>query len=79
MQYTFFCFGQLSGMILQCAMGQKGKALYRVPGGSEQKSIIVLAYVSADGNYLPSWIVFKGRVVQACWVSEKASPSPSTL
>lgn len=56
------------------AIGPKGKALYRVSGGSGRESTTVLACVSADGNYLSPLIVFKGGAVQARWVSDKALP-----
>ncbi|KAJ8914120.1 hypothetical protein NQ315_016196 [Exocentrus adspersus] len=56
------------------AIGQKGKPLSRVSGGSGRESTTVLACVGADGSVLPPLIVFKGAGVQARWVSDKAYP-----
>ncbi|XP_029348016.1 tigger transposable element-derived protein 2-like [Acyrthosiphon pisum] len=56
------------------AIGEKGKALSRVTGGSGRESISVLACISADGLYLPPLIIFKGMAVQARWTSEKSFP-----
>ena len=56
------------------AIGEKGKTLSRVSGGSGRESTTVLACISADGSYLPPFILFKGSAVQARWVSEKAFP-----
>nr|XP_023014653.1 uncharacterized protein LOC111504352 [Leptinotarsa decemlineata] len=56
------------------AIGEKGKALSRVSGGSGRESTTVLACIAADGTYLPPFIVFKGGAVQARWTSEKAFP-----
>lgn len=56
------------------AIGQKGKPLSRVSGGSGRESTTVLACVGADGSVLPPLVLFKGAAVQARWVSEKAYP-----
>lgn len=56
------------------SLGEKGKALVRISGGSGRESTTVLACVSADGSYLPPFIVFKGLSVQARWVSEEVIP-----
>lgn len=56
------------------ALGERGKALSRVSGGSGRESTTVLACVSADGCYLPPLIVLKGVGIQARWISEKAFP-----
>jgi len=48
--------------------------LNRVSGGAGRESIIVLAYISADGNCIPPFIVFKGAAVQARWAFEKSYP-----
>lgn len=54
------------------AIGEKGKTLSRVSGGSGIESISVLACISENGTYLPSFIVFKGAAVQARWTSDNA-------
>ncbi|XP_039291040.1 uncharacterized protein LOC120352824 [Nilaparvata lugens] len=59
------------------AIGERGTPLTRVVGGSGRESITVLATVSADGGYLPPFIVYKGVSVQARWVSP--NPYPGTL
>jgi hypothetical protein len=56
------------------AIGEKGKALNRVSGGSGRESISVLACVAADGAFLPPFIVFKGVAVQPRWTSAKDFP-----
>lgn len=56
------------------AIGEKGKTLSRVSGGSGRESISVLAFISANGSFLPPFIVFKGDAVQARWTSENAFP-----
>lgn len=56
------------------AIGERGKALSSVSGGSGRESTSVLACVSADGSYLPPFIIFKGGAVQARWTSTKAYP-----
>lgn len=56
------------------AIGEKGKALCRISGGSGRESTTVLGCVSADGKALPPLIVFKGAGVQARWTSERAYP-----
>jgi len=56
------------------AIGEKGKTLNRVSGGSGRESISVLACISANGSFLPPFIVFKGGAVQARWTSENAYP-----
>lgn len=56
------------------AIGEKGKSLSRVSGGSGRESTTVLACVAADGSHLPPFILFKGNAVQARWTSEKAYP-----
>jgi len=56
------------------ALGEKGKALNRVSGGSGRESISVLACISASGSYLPPFIVFKGGAVQARRTSDKSYP-----
>lgn len=55
-------------------IGEKGKPLTRVSGGSGRESTTVLACVSADGQVLPPLIVFKGAAVQARWTSENSYP-----
>lgn len=47
------------------AIEEKGKTLSRVTGSSGRESISVLACISADGLYLPPFIIFKGISVQA--------------
>ncbi|KAI4471927.1 hypothetical protein MML48_1g12669 [Holotrichia oblita] len=54
------------------AIGEKGKTLSSVSGGSGRESTTVLACIAADGSYLPPFIVFKGSAVQARWTSEQA-------
>lgn len=49
------------------AIGEKGKPLIRVSGGSGRESVSVLATVSADGYHFPPFIVFKGAAVQSRW------------
>lgn len=56
------------------AIGEKGKPLSRVSGGSGRESTTVLACVAADGSFLPPLIVFKGAGIQARWISEKSYP-----
>lgn len=56
------------------AIGEKGKALSRISGGSGRESTTVLACISADGSCLPPLIVFRGVGVQARWTSDKAFP-----
>lgn len=46
-------------------IGEKGKPLSRVSGGSGRESTTVLACVLAEGHVLPPLIVFKGAAVQA--------------
>ncbi|KAJ8966379.1 hypothetical protein NQ314_003555 [Rhamnusium bicolor] len=53
------------------AIGEKGKCLSRVSGGSGRESTIVLACIAADGTFLPPFIIYKGAAVQARWISEK--------
>jgi len=47
------------------AIGEKGKTLNRISGGSGRESISVLAFILADGSYVLPFIVFKGAAVQA--------------
>nr|CAD7581213.1 unnamed protein product [Timema californicum] len=54
------------------ALGEKGKPLSRVSGGSSKENTTVLACVSASGVALPPLIVFKGAAVQARHISESA-------
>lgn len=56
------------------AIGEKGKPLSRVSGGSGRESTTVLACVGADGSFLPPLIVFKGAGIQARWTSQQAYP-----
>ncbi|XP_031328129.1 uncharacterized protein LOC116159312 [Photinus pyralis] len=56
------------------ALGEKGKALCRISGGSGRESTTVLICVSADGFFLPPLIVFKGAAVQARWTSAESYP-----
>lgn len=56
------------------ALGEKGKPLSRISGGSGRESTTVLMCVSADGFFLPPLIVFKGAAVQARWTSDKSYP-----
>lgn len=56
------------------AIGEKGQTLSRVFGGSGRESVSVLACISANGSFLPPFIVFKGSAVQARWTSENAFP-----
>lgn len=56
------------------ALGEKGKALNRVSGGSGRESTTVLATISAAGKCLPPLIVFKGVAVQARHTSQNAYP-----
>lgn len=56
------------------AIGQKGIALSRISGGSGRESISVLACCAANGIYLPPFIIFKGKGVQARWTSDKSYP-----
>nr|CAD7431260.1 unnamed protein product [Timema monikensis] len=56
------------------ALGEKGKPLSRVSGGSGKENTTVLACVSAAGVALPPLIVFKGAAVQARHISESAYP-----
>lgn len=56
------------------AIGERGKPLSRVSGGSGRESTSVLACVAADGSVLPPFIIFKGGAVQARWTSPKAYP-----
>lgn len=55
-------------------IGEKGKSLSRVSGGSGRESTTVLACASASGAVMPPFVVFKGAAVQPRWVSEKAYP-----
>ncbi|KAI4460092.1 hypothetical protein MML48_6g00008638 [Holotrichia oblita] len=54
------------------AIGEKGKTVSRVSGGSGRESTTVLACIAANGSYLPPFIAFKGSAVQARWTSEQA-------
>lgn len=56
------------------AIGEKGKSLSRVSGGSGRESTTVLACVGANASFLPPLIVFKGAGIQARWISERAYP-----
>lgn len=56
------------------AIGEKGKALSRISGGSGREHTTVLACISADASFLPPLIVFKGVGVQARWTSDKDFP-----
>ncbi|CAH2016177.1 unnamed protein product, partial [Acanthoscelides obtectus] len=56
------------------AIGQKGRPLCRVSGGSGRENTTVLACIGADGSVLPPLVVFKGAAVQPRWVSEKGYP-----
>ncbi|KAG5895951.1 hypothetical protein JTB14_027952 [Gonioctena quinquepunctata] len=56
------------------AIGERGKTLSRISGGSGRESTSVLACVAADGSFLPPFIIFKGGAVQARWTSPKAYP-----
>ncbi|XP_039301313.1 uncharacterized protein LOC120356457 [Nilaparvata lugens] len=60
------------------AIGEKGSPSVRVSGGSGRESTTVLATVSADGNYLPPFIVSKGLAVQPRWIPTEDS-YPGTL
>lgn len=53
-------------------IGEKGKSLSRVSGGSGRESTTVLACVSASGAVMPPMVVFKDVAVQPRWVSDKA-------
>lgn len=56
-------------------IGEKGKSLSRVSGGSGRESTTVLACASADGSVMPPMILFRGATtVQPRWVSDKAYP-----
>lgn len=56
------------------ALGEKGKPLNRVSGGSGRDSTTVLLCVSANGFFLPALIIFKGAAVQARWTSSDSYP-----
>ncbi|KAJ8943491.1 hypothetical protein NQ314_009721 [Rhamnusium bicolor] len=56
------------------AVGEKGKPLVRIWGGSGRDSISVLATIAADGSVFPPLIIFKGVAVQARWTSTEAYP-----
>ncbi|GLV53579.1 hypothetical protein CBL_21008, partial [Carabus blaptoides fortunei] len=56
------------------AIGERGKPLSRVSGGSGRESTSVLACVAADGSVLPPFIIFQGGAVQARWTSPKTYP-----
>jgi len=56
------------------AIGEGGKTLNRISGGSGRESISVLAWISADGSCVPPFIILKGVSVQARWTWEKAYP-----
>lgn len=56
------------------AIGEKGKALNRVSGGSGRESTTVLACESARGDFLPPLIVHKGIAVQPRWISSESYP-----
>lgn len=56
------------------AIRERGSPLVRVSGGSGRNSTTVLGTISADGNYLPPFIVFKGAAVQPRWISNDAFP-----
>ncbi|XP_039275953.1 uncharacterized protein LOC120349591 [Nilaparvata lugens] len=59
-------------------IGEKGKSLCRVSGGSGRESTTVLACASADGSVMPPMVLFKGATtVQPRWVSDKAYPGTS--
>lgn len=53
------------------AIGQKGKPLCRVSGGSGRENTTELASIGADGSVLPPLVVFKGAAVQPRLISEK--------
>lgn len=61
------------------AIGDKGRPLSRISGGSERDSTTVLACVSTDGSCLPSLVVFKGVGVQARWTSDNAYPGTTYM
>ncbi|XP_060878858.1 uncharacterized protein LOC132951141 [Metopolophium dirhodum] len=63
-----------SGFQTDPSIGQKGIALSRISGGSGSESISVLACCAANGIYLPPFIIFKGKAVQARWTSDKSYP-----
>ncbi|KAK9680911.1 DDE superfamily endonuclease [Popillia japonica] len=49
-------------------IGEKGKPLCRISGGSGRESTSVLLCLSANSSFLPPLIVFKGETgVQARW------------
>lgn len=56
------------------AIGEKGKPLSRVSGGSGRESTTVLLCVAADGSLMPPLIVYKGAAVQARWTSDQSYP-----
>lgn len=56
------------------AIGEKGRPLSRISGGSGRESVSVLATISADGYCLPPLIVFKGVGVQVRWISTNNYP-----
>lgn len=56
------------------AIGEKGRPLNRIVDGSGRESTTVLACVSANGDFLPPLIVFKGMAVQPRWTSTKQYP-----
>ncbi|CAH1978091.1 unnamed protein product [Acanthoscelides obtectus] len=55
-------------------IGQKGRSLCRVSGGSGRENTTMVACIGADGSVLPPLVVFKGAAVQTRWVSEKGYP-----
>lgn len=55
-------------------IGEKGKTLNRISGGSGRESIRVLACISADGSCVPLSLFFKGASVHSRCTSEKAYP-----
>lgn len=56
-------------------IGEKGKPLNRISGGSGRENTTVLLCISANGNFLPPLIIFKGLTgVQPRWISEKCYP-----
>ncbi|KAK9703979.1 DDE superfamily endonuclease [Popillia japonica] len=56
-------------------IGETGKPLCRISGGSGRETTSVLLCISANGSFLPPLIVFKGKTgVQARWTSENCYP-----
>ncbi|KAJ8938752.1 hypothetical protein NQ314_011349 [Rhamnusium bicolor] len=68
------CGLQTEEMAMLRGIGEKGKPLSRVSGGSGWESISVLVCASTEGHFLPSLIIFNGAAVQARWTSEHAYP-----